>query len=137
MINLKTIENKLTDEQVIKLVTNLGSDTYIDNPSYIQFKTICHNEDPSEASLKLYYYKKNKKFHCYTDCGDNFNIFELFKRRYELLGKEYNFYKDIVLVLIALVFTLIVVIAHRDNIKRLLNGTENKISLGKKSKKTE
>ena len=81
MINLKTIENKLTDEQVIKLVTNLGSDTYIDNPSYIQFKTICHNEDPSEASLKLYYYKKNKKFHCYTDCGDNFNIFELFKRR--------------------------------------------------------
>ena len=47
------------------------------------------------------------------------------------------FYKDIVLVLIALVFTLIVVIAHRDNIKRLLNGTENKISLGKKSKKTE
>lgn len=47
------------------------------------------------------------------------------------------FYKDIVLVLIALVFTLIVVIAHRDNIKRLLNGTENKISLGKKSRKTE
>ena len=44
-------------------------------------------------------YKKNKKFHCYTDCGDNFNIFELFKRRYELLGKEYNFYKDIVLVI--------------------------------------
>lgn len=47
------------------------------------------------------------------------------------------FYKDIVLVCIALVFTLIVVIAHRDNIKRLLNGTENKISLGKKSKKSE
>ena len=47
------------------------------------------------------------------------------------------FYKDIVLVLIALVFTLIVVIAHRDNIKRLLNGTENKISFGKKSRKTE
>ena len=47
------------------------------------------------------------------------------------------FYKDIVLVLIALVFTLILVIAHRDNIKRLLNGTENKISFGKKSRKTE
>lgn len=98
LIDLKTIEKNLTDEQVIKLVTKLGSDTYIDTPSYIQFKTICHNEDPGEASLKLYYYKRNKKFHCYTDCGDNFNIFELFKRRYELLGKEYNFYKDIVLV---------------------------------------
>lgn len=49
--------------------------------------------------MKLYYYKKNKKFHCYTDCGDNFNILTLFKRRYELLGKEYNFFKDIVLVI--------------------------------------
>lgn len=99
MINLKQIEEQLTTERVIELVTALGSDTYVDTPTCVQFKTICHNIDPEEASLKLYYYKKNKKFHCYTDCGDNFNIFELFKRRYELLGKEYNFYKDIVLVI--------------------------------------
>ena len=97
MIDLKEVEKNLTTERVIQLVTELGSDTYIETPSYIQFKTICHNIDPEEASLKLYYYKRNKKFHCYTDCGDNFNIFELFKRRYELLGIEYNFYKDIVL----------------------------------------
>ncbi len=42
------------------------------------------------------------------------------------------FYKDIVLVSIALVFTMIVVVAHRENVKRLLNGTENKISLKEK-----
>lgn len=47
--------------------------------------------------MKLYYYKKNKKFHCYTDCGDNFNIYELFKRRYELLNIKYDFFQDIVL----------------------------------------
>lgn len=37
------------------------------------------------------------------------------------------FYKDIVLVSIALVFTIIVVVAHRENVKRLFNHTENKI----------
>lgn len=99
MIDLKKIQENLTPARVIELVTNLGSDTYIEKEEYIQFKTICHNENPEDASLKLYYYKKNKKFHCYTDCGDNFNIFELFKRRYELLGIKYNFYKDIVLVI--------------------------------------
>ncbi len=38
------------------------------------------------------------------------------------------FYKDVVLVSIALVFTVIVVVAHRENVKRLVNHTENKIS---------
>lgn len=44
------------------------------------------------------------------------------------------FYKDALLVGIALVFTLIVIIAHRENIKRLINGTENKISFKSKDK---
>ena len=37
------------------------------------------------------------------------------------------FYKVIILVLIATVFTIIVVVAHRENVKRLINHTENKI----------
>ena len=37
------------------------------------------------------------------------------------------FYKDIILVLIATVFTIIVVVAHRENVKRLINHKENKI----------
>lgn len=47
--------------------------------------------------MKLYYYKKNHKFHCFTECNENFNIFTLFEKRYKLLGIKYNFYKDIVL----------------------------------------
>lgn len=43
------------------------------------------------------------------------------------------FYKDVVLVTIALVFTIIVVVAHRENVKRLFNHTENKIG-SKKNK---
>lgn len=96
-LTLKELVDSLTTERVIELVTEFGSDEYVDKGSYIVFKTICHNIDPADASMKLYYYKKNKKFHCYTECGDNFNIFTLFERRYKLLGIEYNFYKDIVL----------------------------------------
>lgn len=43
------------------------------------------------------------------------------------------FYKDITLVLAAILFSTIVFIAHRENIKRLIKGNENKISF--KSKK--
>jgi hypothetical protein len=97
MIDLKELEQSLTDERIIELVTELGSDDYKDTPNAIIFKTICHNIDSTEASLKLYYYKNTKRFKCYTDCGDTFNIYELFRRRYELLGIEYDFYKDIIL----------------------------------------
>lgn len=97
MKKLSEIADSLTPEEIIDLVTGLGADRYTETDKYIIFPTICHNIDAAEANMKLYYYKKNKKFHCYTDCGDNFNIFTLFERRYKLLGIEYNFYKDIVL----------------------------------------
>lgn len=44
------------------------------------------------------------------------------------------FYKSLLLVIIALVFMSVVLIAHRENIQKLLKGKENKISL--KSKKS-
>lgn len=46
----------------------------------------------------------------------------------------YAFYKNIILCIIALLFTAIVIIAHRKNIKRLIKGTENKISFSSKNK---
>lgn len=45
----------------------------------------------------------------------------------------FAFYKNIVLTIIAGVFTIIVVLAHRENVVKLINHTENKISF--KSKK--
>lgn len=44
----------------------------------------------------------------------------------------YAFYKNIIVTLIALIFAVMVVVAHRQNIKRILNKTENKISFKKK-----
>lgn len=46
----------------------------------------------------------------------------------------YIFHKSLVLTLIAAVFTVIVVVAHRENIKKLLNHTESKISFKSKKK---
>lgn len=96
-MTLQELQESLTDEKIIKLVTELGADRYEDKVDCIIFPTICHNEDAADASMKLYYYKSNKLFHCYSGCGESFNIFGLFERRYELLGIEYDFFKDIVL----------------------------------------
>lgn len=45
------------------------------------------------------------------------------------------FYQDWLLCVVALLFTIIVIVAHRENIKRLIKGTENKISLSSSNKK--
>lgn len=47
----------------------------------------------------------------------------------------FAFYTNWLLALIALLFTLIVIVAHRENIKRLAKGTENKISFSSKKKR--
>ncbi|UKI23598.1 MAG: glycerol-3-phosphate acyltransferase [Anaerotruncus sp.] len=44
----------------------------------------------------------------------------------------FAFYKNFILAAVALLFTAIVIVAHRENIKRLANGTENKISFKNK-----
>ena len=45
------------------------------------------------------------------------------------------FYKSVPITLISVVFAAIVLVAHRENIKRILNGTESKITVGSKNKK--
>ena len=61
-INLTDLQNSLPPSKIIQLVTALGSDEYVEKEDYIIFKTICHNEDSQNASLKLYYYKKDNSY---------------------------------------------------------------------------
>ena len=96
-ITLQELNESLTPERVIQLVLSLGADRYEEKSDYIVFPSLCHNINVEDASMKLYYYKANKLFHCYSGCGESFNIFGLFERRYNTLGIEYNFYQDIVL----------------------------------------
>lgn len=97
MSQLTDMANHLSKDRVIELMQDLGADRYKETDKAIIFPTICHNHESEDASMKLYYYPKTHTFHCYTDCGCTFNIFEMFKKRYELLKVEYDFYKDIVL----------------------------------------
>lgn len=79
-LNLDKIQQELTEEQLLSIMAALGASDYENKENYIIFRTICHNVNPDEASMKLYYYKSNHLFHCYTECGDTFNIFELIMR---------------------------------------------------------
>lgn len=42
--------------------------------------------------MKLYYYNESHLFHCYTECGESFNIYGLIERRYSVLRKDFNIY---------------------------------------------
>lgn len=90
-IDLKKLQFSLTSEQIINLVQALGADRYIEKSDLIIFPTICHNEDVSDASMKLYYYKNDHRFHCYTECSDTFNIYELINRVFSLKQSEVSF----------------------------------------------
>ena len=55
-MDYKYILDNLDTQSIINLVMKLGSDDYVEKEDCVIFKTICHNEDASGASMKLYYY---------------------------------------------------------------------------------
>lgn len=91
-INLQELRQSLTEEHIIKILTGLGADKYDNREDVIVFPTICHNPSDQEASMKLYYYKDSCMFHCYTECGENFDIFDLIRKVKEINHEECNFY---------------------------------------------
>lgn len=74
------IKRAFAPEEVEKLLSALGSAPPRASPSgALMFQTICHNP-PHQGSHKLYYYADTGLFHCYTHCGDTFDIYELVRR---------------------------------------------------------
>lgn len=98
MINYEEICENLKDEDVFRLLEELGAQP-IDKEGYFLCKTICHNEDAEEASRKLYYYKDSHLFYCYTECG-GMSIFKFLKNYYEARGIVYDWYRDILQVIL-------------------------------------
>ena len=88
------IISNLDTDSVIHVMTELGADRYDDKGDFVIFPTICHNLESSEASMKLYFYKKNKMFVCYTECG-SMSIFKFLRTYYEERQIEYDWYQDI------------------------------------------
>lgn len=90
MYDKDKIKSELTLEEVKTLLTELGTqhiELYLDK-GHIITNTICHHI--SDGKMKLYYYIEEKVFHCYTDCGSNFDIYELVIKNHKLKGVEMN-----------------------------------------------
>lgn len=85
MLTAQEIKEKLTSDDIKKLITLLGGEVYEETNEYLRFDTICH----SGTSHKLYYYFDIKSFICYTECG-NLDIFGLICK-----VKDYQFHESI------------------------------------------
>lgn len=85
------IKEHITDEDIYNLLQEFGGNP-IDNDKAIVSDTICHNE-PGKGSHKLYFYKANKMFYCYTGCEEpSFDIFELTRKVFYIQkNKELDF----------------------------------------------
>lgn len=96
-MDYEDIVSNLETHAIVSMMEKLGADRWVDKGGHIIFPTICHNEDPSKASMKLYFYKDTKLFVCYTHDG-NMSIFKFLKNYYETRNIEYDWYQDIYLV---------------------------------------
>ena len=94
-LDANELKKTLTIDNIKTLLTELGVQHIIDHSQNSQkgncliTNTICHKV--SDGSMKLYYYTESFQFHCYTDCGENMDIFELVKRNHLLKGVELSF----------------------------------------------
>ncbi len=99
-LNKDAIINSLTKDDVIKIVTSLGSgEPKTDNNGNLIFQTICHNAPDPSNSYKLYYYHepsgqyKGRTFHCYSGCSESFGLIELVIRAKRNQGVTFTWYK--------------------------------------------
>ena len=87
------IVKNLTLENVINFLESLGVEEIDRQEDYLVSPTICHNPLDEAESMKLYYYDKDKHFHCYTECSENFNIIELYRRYMAINHYEVTYFE--------------------------------------------
>lgn len=84
------VKESLSIEDIHKILRELGSETYqTDSNGNPIYRTVCHNK--TNGSFKLYYYHEAQQFHCYTECGDTFDIYELVIRSKKQQGISLTF----------------------------------------------
>ena len=92
-MNYEELLENLDEDKIKQLLDKLDI-SWQDKGSHLICKTACHNIDLDEASWKLYYYKNNKFFYCYSSC-QGMSIFKFLKHYYETRQIEYDWYQDI------------------------------------------
>ena len=98
MINYNEIIENLTEQDIINLMEYFGVKDYKVTPEAIIFPTICHNTDIENASMKLYYYRDNHFFYCYTEDG-GMSVFRLIEHIYQTRDIDYDWYNDVFLLI--------------------------------------
>lgn len=93
MIDYQEIVENLDDDKIKALLDRLKV-PYIDKGKFLVCKTCCHNDDADAASWKLYYYKNNHIFYCYTECNA-MSIFKFLRNYYETRDIKYDWHTDI------------------------------------------
>lgn len=91
MINYNEIINNISTERVEQILQKLHI-SYIDKGDYLLMRTVCHHADENEASEKLYYYKDNHFFMCYSECSGQ-NILTFLNNYYEVRGITKSFHE--------------------------------------------
>lgn len=66
MIKAEDLLGMLTDDDITKIMNELGSDEPTSVKGALVFESICHGSD----SHKLYWYRNTKRFHCWSCCGN-------------------------------------------------------------------
>lgn len=97
-MNWDEIISNLTEQDIIDLMKYFGVTNYKMTPEAIIFPTICHNIDIDSASMKLYYYRDNHFFYCYTEDG-GMSVFKFVEQVYKTRGIDYDWYNDVFLLI--------------------------------------
>jgi len=98
LIDYKGIIEELDIDKIKDLLDQMDI-PFQEKETYLVMPTVCHNEDIDEASWKLYYYKNNHIFYCYTNC-QSMSIFKFLKNYYETRNQSYDWYQDIYKVIL-------------------------------------
>lgn len=76
-VSIKEYRKQIDAEKIKDVLMKYGIEPVQENGLMILYPTVCHNPDPAHASHKLYYYKKDRMFKCYTECDEMFDVFQL------------------------------------------------------------
>lgn len=86
MSRIKDLRMKLTEDEIKNILAKYGAFVHTETDVALIFPTVCHNHDG--GSPKMYYYKEDKIFRCYTECNGMFDIFDLLGKIHKLRGED-------------------------------------------------
>lgn len=85
---IKDVRMAISDDKLKNIMGRMGIFPVRETEQAIIFPTYCHNTQPKEGSDKLYYYKDEKIFKCYTECKNQFDVFEMIIKVNKLRGDQ-------------------------------------------------